>query len=180
METLGLKRRRGRRGSQGGFGMIELLIAAVILAVGALGLAALEVSATGVGSQSRSLGTATLLAHSLLDRIVAEGNLSQAERFDSQNGTITSTGWVFIDPTGLTAATSTAANNQAFDIQGNPTAVGSANAFFTLTWQRLAGTTAGNLYAYQPFIVNVQWNEPLARGNGTRLRYFSASRNVRL
>lgn len=167
--------------------MIEFLLVAFIMAIGLLGLLATQVVAVSNGTQSRMRGTATFLAHNVLDRIVAEGQVSLAERYESGNGSITpvTTGsrWVFIDPTGLTAASSAGATIFYYDIQGNVVAANSPDRIYTLTWQRMAGVVGSNTLAMQPFVVNVQWNEAVKNASGTTViqpRYFSVSRNVRI
>ena len=181
METVGLTPPSSALRRQRGFSMVEMLIGAFILGIGALGMAALQVASAASGTKSRSLGTATLLAHNLLDRITAEGNLAQAERFD-QSGTVTSTGWAFIDPAGFAAGASTTATSLYFDISSNTVAAGSPTVYYTVTWQRFQGVRASTSYAYQPFVVNVRWNEAVRQGSATVVqpRYFSVSRNVRL
>lgn len=57
--------------SQSGFSLIELLIAVVILAVGLLGLAELQITAMKVNSQSTSIQTANSLAQQVIEEIVA-------------------------------------------------------------------------------------------------------------
>ncbi len=160
-----------------GFTMVELLVVAVILAIGLLGLIALQVASIKSGGQSRLRGTATLLGHNLLDRAVAEGLVSSAERYD-QNGVVSSTGWKYIDPN-LSAYTSTATDNLFFDINGNAVPSNDPNLVFTVSWQRFAGVNAGPTYAFQPFVVNVNWKEADASGSLQQV-YFSVSRNVRI
>jgi type IV pilus modification protein PilV len=159
--------------------MIELLLVAFILSIGLLGLLSLQLVSISSGSQSRMRGTATMLAHNLLDRAVAEGMISSAERYSSGTGTITTTNWVFIDPTGLTA---NAGTKFYFDIQGNAlTSATDPNLVYTVSWQRMAGVLGSNVLAMQPFVVNVQWLEAVKASNGTTAlqpHYFSVSRNV--
>ena len=57
--------------SQAGFSMIEMLIAVVILAVGLLGLAQLQITAIQANSKSESLMAATALAQQVLEEMVA-------------------------------------------------------------------------------------------------------------
>lgn len=176
METPRLVRRR-----EGGFSMVELLVATVILSVGVLGLLSLQLVSFAQGSQSRHRGTATLLAHNLLDRAVAEGLLASAERYKN-NGTVPALGWTYVDPNGLSAHASSAAENLYFDIKGKQlTDPNDPEKAFTVSWQRLAGVRPwpSSWVAFQPFIVNVNWREG---GNNTApiQHYFSTSRNVRL
>jgi len=163
-----------------GFTLLEMSLAAFVLAIGILGLFALQIAATADVERSRSRGDATFLAHSLMDRIVAEGAIASAERYQSANGTITSTGWAFIAPAATTAHTASAAEDLYYDISGNLTAKGAANVFFTVSWQRGAVVQGSNVLAMQPFVVNVAWLGTVRVGGTvqTRTQYFSVSRNV--
>ena len=166
-----------------GFAMIEFLMVALILAIGLLGLLGMQVVSVASGTQSRFRGTATMLAHNVLDRIVAEGQVSQAERYASGNGTITTAGWVFIDPSTLSGKASSATEDFYYDIQGNPVASDDPSLVYTVTWQRMAGVSGSNVLAMQSFVVNVQWNEAVKNTSGQTVvqqHYFSVSRNVRV
>lgn len=66
----------GRPVNQAGFSMVEMLMAAFIMAVGILGLSALQVMALKSTRGSRSLSTAILVAEQILDRAELEGRLS--------------------------------------------------------------------------------------------------------
>ena len=163
--------------------MIELMLVAVIMGIGLLGLLSLQVLSIASGGQSRMRGGATLKAHNLLDRVVAEGILSSAERYDSGNCTVTSTGWTFIDPTAaMSAHTSTSTENLYYDINGNSVASSSPTLIYTLSWQRMAGVKGSNTMAMQSFVVNVQWSEAVKTSGVTSIQphYFSVSRNVRI
>lgn len=180
-----LKAEPAKSRTQGGFSLVELLIAAAILSIGLLGLMALQVASTSQGSSSRERGTAVLLAHNLLDRAAAEGALSAGERMDSSTGTVTSTGFTFINPTtaGMGSAhTSTAAENLFFDIRGGSVATTAPTKIFTVSWHRDVGLLAGPNNALAQFTVNVQWQEAVQSGSATVIqnKYFSAARNVRI
>lgn len=56
--------------------MVEMLVAAFVMAVGILGLTLLQVMAMQSTRGSRSLGVATLVAEQILDRAETEGRLS--------------------------------------------------------------------------------------------------------
>lgn len=171
-----------------GFSIVELLMAAFILGFALLGLAALMTVSIAQGGSSRKRGTATLIAHSLMDRIQAEGALSASERYDSSTGLVTSSNWYFIDPTGFSAYTSSATDGDtkkygSFDVAGNFVASNSPNKVFTVNWQRLAGdSTQFSLNAAQQYyIVNVSWQEVNPKAPTTPLnKTISVSRYVRL
>lgn len=176
------------QGSKRGFSMVELLMAAFILGIALLGLAALMTVSIAQGGSSRKRGTATLLAHSLLDRIQAEGALSAAERYTSDTGTITSTGWYFIDPAAFSAHTSstteaTAGGYGTYDVLGNYVPANDPNKIFTVNWQRLSSdkTQFSLNAAQQYFIVNVSWQEANPKTPATPMnKTISVSRYVRL
>lgn len=58
-------------GSQAGFSMVELLIAVVVLAVGLLGLAELQITAMRANAQSQSMVAATALAKEIIEEVSA-------------------------------------------------------------------------------------------------------------
>lgn len=59
------------RSKQAGFSMIEMLVAIVILAVGLLGLAQLQITAMGTNSKSGSIVAATTVAQMATEEIMA-------------------------------------------------------------------------------------------------------------
>lgn len=67
---------RGSRWREAGFSMVEMLMAAFILAIGLLGLATLQVMSLSVGRGSQSMNTALRLAERTMDQIELEGRLS--------------------------------------------------------------------------------------------------------
>jgi len=174
---LGRSRRR-----QAGFSIIEMLLVAFIVAIGLLGLAALQLVSTAQGTSSRERGTANLIAHSMLDRIQAEGSLAAAERYN--NDAVTSTGFFFIDPASPTTAyNSTGGENLTFNIRGEVVATNAADKLFTLTWRRQNGVSASLNTAYQEFIVNVSWQEAVKNASGQTVlvdKTISVSRYVRV
>lgn len=171
-----------------GFSIVELLLAAFILGIALLGLAALMTTSIAQGGSSRKRGTATLIAHSVLDRIQAEGALAAAERYNSGTGTVTSSGWYFIDPVGFSAHTSTATEGNTnqygtFDVLGNFVPATDPNKVFTVNWQRLAGDSTNFALnaAQQYYIVNVSWQEADPKAPATPInKTISVSRHVRL
>lgn len=64
------------RGRSAGFSMVELLIAAFILAVGILGLSMLQLLSMQANRGSRSMSTAVQVADQMLDQVEMEGRLS--------------------------------------------------------------------------------------------------------
>lgn len=181
--TLKLKLRTSRKDS--GFSMVELLMAAFVLAIGLLGLAALQVLTIQGGTGSRMRGTAVFIAHSFLDQIQAEGALAAGERFQFGTVDTASTTFNYVDP--ANASPSDLANGPSYTIHGLLTSdpyYTSTNpappTVFTLTWKRNQGTINGTSQtAFQEFIVNVSWNES-GPGNTTTSKSISVSRYVRM
>lgn len=179
METPRLVLPRHRPGHASGFSMIEMLMAAFILSIGLLGLLALFALTIRSGGQSRQRGTATLIAHGVLDRIAAEANLCATERWESGTSAVTSTGFFFINPNSLVAYDSPDAQKLHFDIDGNRVAPNAPQKVYTVSWRREPGTYLSTAKVLnQMFTVNVGWKE--AEANVVADKYFSVSRNVRL
>ncbi|HJU84612.1 MAG TPA: prepilin-type N-terminal cleavage/methylation domain-containing protein [Holophagaceae bacterium] len=186
--------RSHHRPSQQGFSMVEVLMAAFIMAIGLLGLAALQVTSQAFGTGSRYRGTATFIAHSVLDQIQAEGSTTAAQRFSFGVVTLPPAGFTYI---GNADATASAANipGPSFTILGllptdpyytaNPTA--STNIVFKTTWQRSAGniiyqtgSATASVAAIQQFLVNVYWDEYDPVKKTTTQKYITVSRYVRI
>lgn len=62
--------------SQAGFSMVEMLVAAFIMAVGLLGLTALMTMSLRTITGSKSLSTAVQLAEQIMDQVELEGRLT--------------------------------------------------------------------------------------------------------
>ncbi|HLO67806.1 MAG TPA: prepilin-type N-terminal cleavage/methylation domain-containing protein [Holophaga sp.] len=199
MATTGLNPRplpgpRTRSGERG-FTLLEMLMAALILAVGLLGLAALQISSVSQGTTSRQMGTATYIAHGILDRIQAEGAVTSAERLLSADGSVALNGrtFSFIDPVAGASSTSPAAgpsftvlglpqDDPYYTVNTSPGYTADKTLVYTTTWTRNAGV----VYPYartalQEFTVNVTWREYDAQNPNTpKSRAFSVSRYVRM
>ncbi|WP_243304039.1 type IV pilus modification protein PilV [Geothrix oryzisoli] len=175
-----------------GFSMVELLITMFILAIGLLGLATLQFSAQAQGLGARQRGTASFVAHNLLDRIQAEGALSSGERAISIDGTVTPNGrFKYIDPAGA-AATTALANDDGYTILGllpddpyydpkGPHATADKTLVYNTSWIRGRGVI--NAYAksgLQEFVVNVTWTEINPQTKATITKSISVSRYVRI
>ena len=114
----------GSSAAQAGFSMVEMLMAAFIMAVGILGLSALQVMALKATRGSRSLSTAILVAEQVLDRAEMEGRLSWLNLTD-RNATSPSLG----DLSGLRYITQTSGTPlvDSFNSQGRPVLAASSD-----------------------------------------------------
>lgn len=62
---------RQRKRSQAGFSLVELLVAIVIMAIGLLGLAELQITAMKTNSKSEGMLAATSLAQEIIEQVTA-------------------------------------------------------------------------------------------------------------
>ena len=85
-------RSRNQRRREAGFSMVEMLMAAFILAIGLLGLATLQVMSLRTSSGSQNLNTAVRIADQVMDQIELEGRLGwlNITASDFVPGTLTS------------------------------------------------------------------------------------------
>ena len=74
-----------QQSSNSGFSLVELLIAIVILAVGLLGLAELQITATKANSQSETILAASSLAQQVIEEVSAKA--SNDGMFSDADGT---------------------------------------------------------------------------------------------
>jgi len=81
-------RTRGSR-AQDGFSMVEMLMAAFVLAIGLLGLASLQVMSMKATRGGKSLNSAVQVAERVMDQIEMEGRLSWLNVTDSAYATPT-------------------------------------------------------------------------------------------
>ncbi|WP_005033775.1 prepilin-type N-terminal cleavage/methylation domain-containing protein [Holophaga foetida] len=72
-----------RRSLQAGFSMVEMLMAAFVLAIGLLGLATLQLMSLKASRGGKSLSTAVQVAERVMDQIEMEGRLSWLNVTDS-------------------------------------------------------------------------------------------------
>ena len=168
-----------------GFSMVELLMAMFIFAIGLLGLMSLQAATLRQSGTSRLRGTASFVAHTVLDRILAEGLESSAERYTPPHVVITDATRVFIGSNADASAGASGADVY-FDINGQPlpttTAATDPAILFRVAWVRAAGEI--NLSSHtglQEFVVNVTWRESDATaGPGYSTKSLSVSRYVRI
>jgi type IV pilus assembly protein PilV len=79
-------KRNSRKNRRAGFAMIEVLMTIVVLAVGALGLAGLQLAAMKYNKESVGRTKATLLAEELSDRMRANMQGVQSGSYTENNG----------------------------------------------------------------------------------------------
>lgn len=79
------QRARGR-GRSGGFGLIEVLIALVLLSVGLLGLAGLQTASLRNNDSALVRSRAVAMAYDILDRIRANRTAAAADAYDTKTG----------------------------------------------------------------------------------------------
>lgn len=75
-----------RSGPEAGFSMVEMLMAAFILAIGVLGLATLQAMSLKAARGGHSLTNAVAVSNQIMDQIEYEGRLSWLNITDTTNG----------------------------------------------------------------------------------------------
>jgi len=175
-----------RRGaSQGGFTLIEFLMAAFIVGIGLLGLGALQTASVSASSGGRGRVTAAYVAEQVLQQIQVEGQHSYFAKqnsltpaftavYSASPGTATDpavVGGFNVDGLMVRDAAGTDVDNLAALVP-DPL---KRQPIFTANWARLAypGTAPASAAQTQEFVVNVNWTE------GGVARTLSMSRYVR-
>lgn len=180
---------------QSGFSMIEMLMAMFIFSFGLLGLMALQAVTTSQSGGSRMKGTASFIAHTVLDAAVAEGLATSLERATPPHVITSDSNRTFFNANAdITAGAS--ANDLRFDINGNlqydsstgkpttsdvawtPTTPGTT---FWVSWIRRTGTISDTTKTgLVEFVVNVKWKEYSAQSPTAPVdKFFSVNRYVR-
>jgi type IV pilus modification protein PilV len=156
--------RTPKNSRQAGFSMLELLMAAFILAIGVLGLSMLQLMSMRSSRGSRSLNTAVQVAEQVLDQVELEGRVSYLNATDTEYAT----------PPPLPAMnyiSQAAPVVQTFTIKGrapNPAATDLVDSqpFFTATMARSAAAvaTSPNGQAIHDYTVTVVFNDTVQAG----------------
>lgn len=168
-----------RRWSQGGFSMVEMLMTAFIMAIGILGLTALQVMSLKAGRGSRSLTTAVLVGEDVMDRAEMEGRLSWLNITDTNRAApsladIPSLRYVTI-PVGTPLV-------ETFNSKGgvpNPASLDPAEQvpFFTVTTSRVpfAAAATGRL---SDISVQIQFTDAVDQTNAPLVRTITLTRRI--
>lgn len=160
-----------RPGRQAGMTMVELLVVAVLLGVGLLGLAALQTVTIKVAGGNRHRIAAAYVGHSVLDRIAAEG--AQSYHYESSGQPV---------PASFVRAFTSAgtANGDIGTFTHDGTFVSSSmsdpGGTIRASWVRLAPKVAAPVAGapqINEFIVNVSFVD------GEQTKWLSMSRLVR-
>jgi Tfp pilus assembly protein PilV len=164
-----------RRRRQGGFSMVEFLVAAFILAIGLLGLIALQVGAVVQAANGRGRITATYVANQVLQQAQMEGQYTYFAKatgatlpagftpvFTASPGAAiasTAIGGFNVDGVQVTDATGAAMPSAYLDAQVPD--INKRSPVFTANWVRRAyqGKSPASTIQTQEFVVNVAWQE---------------------
>ncbi|WP_005033751.1 prepilin-type N-terminal cleavage/methylation domain-containing protein [Holophaga foetida] len=154
-----------------GFSMVELLMAAFIMAIGILGLTALQVVSLRQASQGRERSTASHVASSILQRAQVEGQHYYFAKASAVTPVVTPLftttpgagvdetvyGGFNVDGVQVTNADGSAVSNLATLVPD----VNRRTPIYAATWLRraYAGAAPVSTVQCQEFLVNVVWNE---------------------
>lgn len=176
--------------SESGFSMVELLIVALILAIGLLGMTALQVMNLSQSSGGRARNSAAYIAQTSFELIEAEGRLSIAG-FPPPTRVFTSA----VSPADATSRALFGGFNihgiQVTDSAGNPIASNVAmigdssqrSVYYNVYWTRhayKAGLTPQSSAQQnaQEFVIDVGWFETDSSGTNVP-KWISMSRYIR-
>lgn len=137
------------RAGQSGLALIEVLVAVLILGIGLLGLAALQVTSTQMTTQSQQKSQAILLAQDMIERVRA--NRSNAGDYNMTVDETLACRTNFVPPAGSTNARDEAEWENSVrcllaDGGGNVRVQGSPDRVtVTLNWESRLANDPGNL-----------------------------------
>ena len=178
-----------RRRQQGGFSMVEFLVAAFILAIGLLGLIALQVGAVAQAANGRGRITATYVANQILQQAQMEGQYSYFAKTTSATlpagfvpvftatpgAAIASTAFGGFNVDGVQVTDATGAAMPSAYLAAQVPDTNKRSPVFTASWVRRAyqGSSPASSIQTQEFVVNVAWQEK------NQPKYLSLSRDIR-
>jgi len=177
--------RKSQRKRQGGFSLIELMMAMIVLAIGLLGGMIVIVTAFASNSRNRFDTAAVALAQSTMDRIIvlSAGSVGQTTQMTDCLGPVTSVGGVALNTsvggaplTNLSpdaGGLSTVSNgNQVLDFTQAP--VAGYQMYYTLCAEGASdGLPVGNRQIY-----DVRWNISAVPGTTNQEMVLVAAKNV--
>lgn len=150
------------RGPEAGFTMIEFLLAAFIMAIGLLGLTALQILALKSTTTSRGLSTSVLVSDGVMERINTEARQSYLGMIFSAAPTA-ATRYIGQAPVAAgvkpTDPVPAGAIHDYFDFVGTPLTT-AAGAYYTVsTWVDSQVPGNGSTGNTDTFMVRVEFNE---------------------
>jgi type IV pilus assembly protein PilV len=113
MKDLVQTKQMHRKYSMRGFTLVEVLVALLVLAIGLLGLAALQTTGVRFNQESYLRSQAILIAYDIVDRIRANATGKTAGNYDNVTASAT-----FTAPACLGAVSCTPANIATYDLAG--------------------------------------------------------------
>ncbi len=150
------------RGPEAGFTMIEFLLAAFIMAIGLLGLTALQILALKSTTTSRGLSTSVLVSEGVMERINTEARQSYLGMIFSAAPAANTTRYIGKAPIVSVKPTDpvpTSAIKDYFDFVGTPLPT-AAGAYYTVsTWVDSQVSGNGSSGNTDTFMVRVEFNE---------------------
>ena len=168
-----------RTRAQAGFSMVEMLVVAVIMAIGLLGVASMQLISIKATSGSSNLTTAAEIANRVMDQVEEEGRLmwiNQTATTFTTTGTEPPNLRYFAGGVPFTSAA------QKYDLTGTPwTAASTTPAIFTATVKAVAAplgvgtSTTGGL---ADVTVTVTFTDTVAQGNKVLSRNITVSRRI--
>ena len=180
-----MAKRRTALAGQAGFSMIEMLMAAFILAVGLLGLCMLQTLSLRASGGSRNLITGTQVADREMDQVELQGRLSWLNITNSSSGAPALTDLGAANTNYLTLALNTpSAPARSYNIQGGVIDASSADPrlrtpYFSATVTRIQDVgNAGGTGQMSDFTVRVTFQDAVNGQNLPILRQVSLTRRI--
>jgi prepilin-type N-terminal cleavage/methylation domain-containing protein len=171
--------------NQRGFSMIELLVAATILAVGILGLAMLQAMALRASRGSSNMAMASRLADHIMDSAELEGRLSWLNITDANRHAPTLADLASFKLRYITIASGSALQEE-FNLKGGPVIPSSDDPaesipIFRASTQRVAVPAAGgagSVGQMSDFSIRIEFSDEVDSEGNRNLRTFSITRRV--